>query len=69
MFAAACRDVACGGYVDMANYEEANADDLKCVKCKTSLSTSFVETYKEVMEFSEMHLQNMRQVACILFVT
>lgn len=62
MFAAVCPNVPCTGYVNMAN-----TDELTCSKCNTSISDEFLQQYKEVTEFSEMHLQSMKQTACILF--
>lgn len=67
MFAAACPKNSCDGFVNMADHEVANVDDLNCSKCNNSISDEFLQQYKEVIEFSEMHLQNMRQIACILF--
>lgn len=64
MFSAVCPNTACKGYVDMENTD----DELNCTKCNTTISDEFIQQYKEVTEFSEMHLQNMKQTACILFV-
>lgn len=69
MFAAVCRNSSCDGYVNMADSEVANInfDVFKCSKCNTAISDQFLQEYREVVEFSEMHLQNMKQTACILF--
>lgn len=67
MFAAVCPNKSCDGYVNMVDSEVANIDALKCSKCNTSISDEFLQQYKEVVEFSEMHLQNMKLTACILF--
>lgn len=68
MLAAACPADLCDGYVNMLDHEVANTDDLKCSKCNRSISDEFLQKYKDVTEFSEMHLQNMKQTACILFI-
>lgn len=68
MLAAACPADSCDGYVNMLDLEVANTDDLKCSKCNSSISDEFLQQYKEVTEFSEMHLQSMKHTACILFL-
>lgn len=67
MFAAVCRNASCDGYVDMAESDVADINMLKCSKCNTSISDEFLQEYKEVTDLSEMHLQSMKQTACILF--
>lgn len=67
MFAAVCPNTTCNGYVNVGDIEVAKIDELKCSKCNNSISDEFLQRYKEVIEFSEMHLQTMKQTACILF--
>lgn len=53
--------------------EELDSDDdedcHQCPKCSTEIKDEFVKTFQEVMNFTYMHLQNMRDksTTCILF--
>lgn len=43
--------------------------DLECAACHAKCTEKYVEKFIKAMEFTEMHLQNMKgtSVACILF--
>jgi hypothetical protein len=60
--AAACPNDQCDNYIDA---ESASADD-KCGKCGAAITENFLELFKQVIEFTDIHLQNMKQLACIL---
>ncbi|RZC32557.1 histone-lysine N-methyltransferase SMYD3 [Asbolus verrucosus] len=57
--AAACPNKQCDNYIDIEN---ANPDD-KCCKCNAIISETFLEQFKQVVELTDMHLQNMKQLA------
>lgn len=50
--------------------EDYNNSILKCPKCSCIVSEDFIRKFKEVMEFTHEHLQNMKNhsTACILFI-
>lgn len=58
--AAACPNVKCDNCIDAAN---ANDGD-ECSKCGATITADFLAKFKEVVEFSDLHLQNMKQLAC-----
>lgn len=64
MTAAACPKSECDGYVNMTCIE--NGEKAICSKCNTVAPDTFIQEYKEVTEFTEMHLQSMKDTACIL---
>lgn len=51
-----------------ANISEAN-DVIRCDECGTKYTDKHVEDFVKAMEFTELHLQSMKEasVACILF--
>lgn len=46
--------------------EVLTLDRSKCKKCDEDISDDFIRRFEEVTEFTEMHLQNMKNIACIL---
>lgn len=66
MTAAICPTYKCDGYVNISReFEEAEV--YRCVKCGTEAQEEFVRQYRDVMEMTELHLQNMKDIACILY--
>lgn len=57
----------CEGYVNMNCIE--NGEMVTCSKCNTMVPETFIQEYKEVTDFTEMHLQSMKDTACILYYT
>ncbi|XP_068910338.1 histone-lysine N-methyltransferase SMYD3 isoform X2 [Tenebrio molitor] len=57
--AAACPNDQCDNYIDA---ESASAND-KCGKCGAAITENFLELFKQVIEFTDIHLQNMKQLA------
>lgn len=66
MLAAACENVNCEGYVSMTNFNDGKTKAFTCSNCEQQISGKFLEEYKEVTQLSDIHLQNMKQTACIL---
>lgn len=66
MLAAACENVDCDGYISMTDFNNGKTTAFKCSKCEQQISEKFIEEYKEVTQLSDIHLQNMKQTACIL---
>lgn len=62
--AAACLNEKCDNFVNLSDSEL----DKKCAKCQTKVTEQFLMEFEEVVEFSDMHLQNMKQLACILLI-
>lgn len=67
MFSACCQNSKCGEAVPISNDRTYDAI-YKCSKCSSKLSEDFIQKYREVMEFTELHLENMKQLACILLL-
>lgn len=51
------------------NGDHVNDFALECPKCKEEITKEFVQKFKDVMDFTHLHLQNMRDksISCILF--
>lgn len=60
MLAAACPNQNCPEMVDLSND--------KCFNCDEPIKIDRRTEFKEVMEFSKMHLLNMKEIACKTFV-
>lgn len=60
MFGACCQN-SCEGIVDVSQ-------DWQCTKCAKKLTNEAVDHFKSVVEFTEMHLNNMKTTICILFL-
>ncbi|XP_970424.2 histone-lysine N-methyltransferase SMYD3 isoform X1 [Tribolium castaneum] len=57
--AAACPNEKCDNHIDT----EIITPGDKCAKCDTVVSETFLKRFKEVIEFTDLHLQNMKQLA------
>lgn len=62
MRAAACPNTNCNEPVEI---KEITDNKLNCESCGAVVPDHFVQKYKEVTDFTEIHLQNMK-LACIL---
>lgn len=62
MLSSICPNSNCGNSIPMVNME-----NVSCNKCDFKLKEEFIMNYKEIMEFTEMQLQNMKDITCILF--
>lgn len=58
--AAACPNSKCNEYLDSLRLNDA------CPKCKTLLTNEQIERFHEVMEFTKMHLDKMKEISCKL---
>lgn len=61
-----CPNTNCGASISVQNLKKYT--QLNCNKCSSKLTDEFVCNYKEVMDFTYMQLQNMKQLACILLL-
>ncbi|KAF2894223.1 hypothetical protein ILUMI_11948 [Ignelater luminosus] len=59
MTAAACPNSSCEACIEI-NEKIEQDDILECEECQTEISSSFIQQYKDVTEFTSMHLQNMK---------
>lgn len=59
--AAACPNVKCGEYLDFLRLNDA------CPKCNAVITKEQIERFYEVVEFTKMHLDKMKDIACKLF--
>ncbi|KAJ3664643.1 hypothetical protein Zmor_000196 [Zophobas morio] len=57
--AAACPNPTCDNSIDAQNASPGDS----CSKCGTPISETFLSNFNEVLEFTDMHLQNMKQMA------
>lgn len=60
MLAAACPNRDCPELLDLLNAEE-------CSQCGEPIKIERRLEFKEVVEFSKMHLLNMKEIACKIF--
>lgn len=63
MFGAECTNISCDNSVLIKD------NISECEKCGKVLSEQFVNEFKNVVEFTELHLNSMKNTACILFLT
>ena len=44
--------------------------NLKCPGCNENIGEKFIKQFKDVMEYTDMHLQNMKDksITCILYI-
>lgn len=59
---AACPNQSCDNSITINN-DEANA---KCSKCGIAISDEFKSEFNNVVEFTTIHLDNMKNTTCIL---
>lgn len=64
MNSAACPNRTCSGPIDPAGDSDT---DSQCSQCDTEIPASFLRKYKNVIEATKLHLQEMK-LACILFI-
>lgn len=56
MFGAACPNKSCNNSIEI----DKDPCEISCDKCGTKLSQEFINNFKDVEEFTEMHLANMK---------
>lgn len=64
MNSAACPNEECGGWVSS---DGENGAAVKCSECDANVPAAFLRKYKNVMDSTKMHLQEMK-LACILLL-
>lgn len=62
MTGAACPNRECSSCIDTSSIKAGNT----CSTCDTVISEDFLKEYQDVMEITMMHLENMKETACIL---
>ena len=67
MYGAKCSNLNCNGFINM--YSIYDIESMKCSKCASNITEEAVEKYTQVEELSKYHLNNMKEVACILIAT
>lgn len=58
MNSAACSDPKCNGMVNLTDCKLSSA--IQCPKCSVKIPRSHIETFKDVMTASRMHLDKMK---------
>lgn len=56
--AAACPNSKCNEYLDLRHLTDA------CPKCNARITDEYVDRFREVVEFTRMHLDKMKDIAC-----
>lgn len=65
MHSAICPNNKCEALIDMSNIAE---DQSSCEKCGEIISNTFVDNYTDAIEFTNHHLRESGNMACILFI-
>ncbi|XP_060526173.1 histone-lysine N-methyltransferase SMYD3-like isoform X2 [Cylas formicarius] len=60
MYGAACPNPKCNSSINMNN------NPTQCIKCGTVVTQDFANNFKDVLEFTEMHLDTMKQTTLCL---
>lgn len=66
MHSAVCPNTICNSLVDMTNIDETNATH--CGECNENINNEFKRNYRNAIEYTEIHLREMRNMACILII-
>lgn len=62
MTGSVCPNPKCDNCIAINNIEAGH----KCEKCYTIVTGEFIQEFHEIMEMTQMHLNNMKDTACIL---
>lgn len=65
MTGAACPNSKCDNCIDTGSIKP----NQQCSKCNTIVTEEFLNEFRDVMEMTQMHLENMKETTCILFIT